>query len=70
MAMTEELTLETIGEGVETLGEHGILQKLKCGHAQGFLFAEPGSAVEMSRWLADRQEQRDPARSAVLRRVR
>ena len=70
MAMTEELTLETIGEGVETLGEHGILQELKCGHAQGFLFAEPGSAVEMSRWLADRQEQRDPARSAVLRRVR
>lgn len=70
MAMTEELTLETLGEGVETLGEHGVLQELKCGHAQGFLFAKPGSAAEVSSWLAHRQEQEDPARSAVLRSVK
>lgn len=41
LAMCERLDLQTVAEGVETLGEHAMLAQLGCGHVQGFVIARP-----------------------------
>lgn len=41
LAMCERLDLQTVAEGVETLGEHAMLSQLGCGHVQGFVIARP-----------------------------
>lgn len=70
LAMTRQLDLESLGEGVETLGEHGVLRALDCGFAQGFLFAEPACARDISLWLTDREPQTDQPSGPQLRRVK
>ncbi|MEP2030498.1 MAG: bifunctional diguanylate cyclase/phosphodiesterase [Paracoccaceae bacterium] len=41
LTMAERLNLETLAEGVETVGEHALLAQLGCGHVQGFGIARP-----------------------------
>jgi EAL domain-containing protein (putative c-di-GMP-specific phosphodiesterase class I) len=36
LTMAERLGLETLAEGVETVGEHALLAQLGCDHVQGF----------------------------------
>ncbi len=68
--MCKRLEIQAVGTGVETVGEHGVLRELGCQVAQGFLFAEPASAVDMSLWLADQQQQNDLPANPGLRRVK
>ncbi|WP_299784481.1 bifunctional diguanylate cyclase/phosphodiesterase [uncultured Marivita sp.] len=70
IGLADRLEMQTVGCGVETLGEHGVLRDLGCGHAQGFLFAEPGSAGDIGAWLAERQGREEPANGVRLRRVK
>ncbi len=41
LGMAERLGLETLAEGVESVGEHALLAQLGCGHVQGFGIARP-----------------------------
>jgi len=49
IGMAHNLNLEVIAEGVELLEQESILEKLKCDYHQGFLYAKPMSAEDLSR---------------------
>jgi diguanylate cyclase (GGDEF)-like protein/PAS domain S-box-containing protein len=52
VSLAHALGLLAIAEGIETKGQLSSVQELGCDHAQGFLFAHPLPADEMSRALA------------------
>lgn len=56
ITMAEQLNLETLGEGVETIGEHAMLAQLGCGHVQGFGLARPMPFADTLEWM---QKHRD-----------
>ncbi|MCF6444253.1 bifunctional diguanylate cyclase/phosphodiesterase [Nereida sp. MMG025] len=51
LSMAEELGLDTLAEGVETLGEHAMLCQLGCHHVQGFGLAKPMPFEETLDWI-------------------
>lgn len=55
LAMSEQLKLETLAEGVEHVGEHGVLRDAGCQYAQGYLFARPMSVTDCEDWLRAEQ---------------
>ncbi len=50
LTMAERLDLETLGEGVETAGEHAMLAQLGCGYVQGFSIGRPMPMAETFTW--------------------
>ncbi|RME15951.1 MAG: GGDEF domain-containing protein, partial [Alphaproteobacteria bacterium] len=56
LSMAERLNLETLGEGVESHGEHAMLAQLGCDHVQGYLIARPMPFAEATRWISARRE--------------
>lgn len=48
IAMAEALTLRTVAEGVETQQQADLLQDLGCDLAQGYLYARPQPAKEIT----------------------
>ncbi|MFP7671725.1 EAL domain-containing protein [Marivita sp. S0852] len=69
LKMAEQLGLETLAEGVETLGEHSVLQDLECQYAQGFLFCDPKCARDISDWLAHHHATHATQPAPTLRRI-
>lgn len=51
LSMAERLGLATLGEGVETIGEHAHLAQLGCTHVQGFAIARPMPVEQTEAWL-------------------
>jgi len=51
LTMAERLELDTLAEGVETLGEHAMLAQLGCGHVQGFGIARPMPFEQTIDWI-------------------
>ena len=51
LTMAEQLNIETLGEGVETVGEHAMLAQLGCGHIQGFGLARPMPFADTLEWM-------------------
>ena len=51
LTMAEQLGLNTVAEGVETVGEHAMLAQLGCGHVQGFSIARPMPLAETMNWI-------------------
>lgn len=51
LTMADQLKLETLGEGVETIGEHAMLAQLGCGHIQGFGLARPMPYEDTLEWM-------------------
>lgn len=49
--MAESLGLETLAEGVETIGEHTRLSELGCRYIQGFGIAKPMPFEDTISWL-------------------
>ena len=49
------LNLETLGEGIEDLDQLTHLQRAHCDSGQGFLFARPLQAADLSAFLRSRQ---------------
>ncbi|MGI2172004.1 EAL domain-containing protein [Shewanella sp. MF05960] len=41
ITMARHLKVKVVAEGVETTGQHQLLQQLSCDYLQGFLFAKP-----------------------------
>lgn len=50
LSMSERLEIETLAEGVETLGEHAMLAQLGCGYVQGYAIARPMPFEETISW--------------------
>lgn len=49
--LARSLGLSTTAEGVEKLHQLEFLKQIGCTHLQGYLFAKPMAAVELSQWL-------------------
>lgn len=52
LTMAERLDMETLAEGVETVGEHAFLAQLGCDHVQGFGIARPMPFDQTLDWIA------------------
>jgi len=52
LTMAEKLEIDTLAEGVETIGEHAILAQLGCGHVQGFSVGKPMPFEDTEKWIA------------------
>lgn len=52
LTMAERLDLETLAEGVETVGEHALLAQLGCDHVQGFGIGRPMPFDHTLDWIA------------------
>jgi EAL domain-containing protein (putative c-di-GMP-specific phosphodiesterase class I) len=50
--MAKALRLDVVAEGVETLSQADLLSDLGCKYAQGFYFARPATAKQISRLLS------------------
>ena len=57
LSMAEQLGLQTLAEGVETIGEHAMLAQLGCGHVQGFSLGKPMPYDDIFAWF-DRHQAR------------
>ena len=51
LTMAERLGVATLGEGVETPGEHAMLAQLGCDHVQGYSIARPMPVEETASWM-------------------
>lgn len=51
LTMAERLQVETLAEGVETVGEHVLLAQLGCDHVQGFGIARPMPFDQTIEWI-------------------
>ena len=51
LTMAERLQVETLAEGVETVGEHVLLAQLGCNHVQGFGIARPMPFDQTLEWI-------------------
>lgn len=52
LTMAERLGIETLAEGVESVGEHVLLAQLGCDHVQGFGIARPMPFEQTLDWVA------------------
>ncbi len=55
LTMAERLDIETVAEGVETVGEHALLAQLGCNHVQGFGIGRPMPFEQTIEWLGQHQ---------------
>ncbi|MFB2533132.1 EAL domain-containing protein [Paracoccus sp. p3-h83] len=51
LSMAERLHLQTVGEGVESAAEHGMLAQLGCDHVQGYAIARPMTLRETTLFI-------------------
>ncbi len=56
LGMADRLGLETLAEGVESVGEHALLAQLGCDHVQGFGIARPMPPDQMVDWATEHAE--------------
>jgi EAL domain-containing protein (putative c-di-GMP-specific phosphodiesterase class I) len=61
IALANSLSLELVGEGVETEVQRRFLLDEGCRFGQGYLFQRPLGADEMGRLLQDQTARREPA---------
>ena len=52
LTMAERLEVETLAEGVESVGEHALLAQLGCTHVQGFGIGKPMPFDQTLDWIA------------------
>ncbi|MFC6585201.1 putative bifunctional diguanylate cyclase/phosphodiesterase [Sulfitobacter aestuariivivens] len=53
LTMAERLGVETLAEGVESVGEHVLLAQLGCNHVQGYGIARPMPFEQTLDWIAN-----------------
>ncbi len=51
LTMAERLGLETLAEGIESVGEHALLAQLGCDHVQGYGIARPMPFEKTLDWV-------------------
>jgi EAL domain-containing protein (putative c-di-GMP-specific phosphodiesterase class I) len=52
VSLAENMGMEVVAEGVETLSQLMQLRKLKCQYGQGYLFSRPVDAESVSTWIS------------------
>ena len=52
LTMAERLNVETLAEGVESVGEHVLLAQLGCDHVQGFGIGRPMPFEQTLDWIS------------------
>ena len=70
LSIADRLDLPAIAAGVETVEQEGVLRDLGCAQAQGFLYAKPSSAADMTVWLENRRSSEVPPSTTQIRRIR
>ncbi|WP_136439791.1 putative bifunctional diguanylate cyclase/phosphodiesterase [Pacificoceanicola onchidii] len=63
LGMADRLGLETLAEGVESVGEHALLSQLGCDHVQGFGIARPMPTDQIVSWAREYSEKIAEAQS-------
>ena len=63
--LAQRLNLDTIAEGIETDAELGVVQKLGCGHAQGYGIGRPMPLDQLQNWARQYQQTPRPHTSPV-----
>ncbi len=53
IALAEAYNVRIVAEGVETVGQREMLRNAGCQFAQGFLFARPLAAAELTERYPD-----------------
>ncbi len=61
LIMADQLGLETLGEGVETPGEHALLAQLGCDHVQGFGIGKPMPLEKTIVWIRQHRKKLEVA---------
>ncbi|MEV6304383.1 EAL domain-containing protein [Actinoplanes sp. NPDC051861] len=51
VGLGKALRLQTVAEGIEEEGQHEMLSDLGCTYGQGYLFAKPGTAEEITEFV-------------------
>ena len=54
IVMAHKLGIEVLAEGVETKSQKRILEEFGCDYAQGYLFARPMTAIDLTALIASR----------------
>ena len=67
LGLAERLGLETLAEGVETMGEQICLGEIGCNYVQGFGIARPMAFEQTIEWMRSRSERK--ANIAELRKA-
>jgi len=52
ISLAENMGMEVVAEGVETLSQLTQLRKLKCQYGQGYLFSRPVDADSVTSWIS------------------
>ena len=52
ISLAENMGMEVVAEGIETLSQLTQLRKLKCQYGQGYLFSRPVDAESVSSWIS------------------
>jgi diguanylate cyclase (GGDEF)-like protein len=52
ISLAENMGMEVVAEGIETLSQLAQLRKLKCQYGQGYLFSRPVDAQSVSAWIS------------------
>jgi diguanylate cyclase (GGDEF)-like protein len=52
ISLAENMGMEVVAEGIETLSQLTQLRKLKCQFGQGYLFSRPVDAQSVSAWIS------------------
>jgi diguanylate cyclase (GGDEF)-like protein/PAS domain S-box-containing protein len=66
IGLGQALHLQVVAEGVELPRQAQMLRAAACDELQGYLFARPMPAVEMSEWIAQGRGQRSDAFAAAM----
>ena len=62
--MASKLGITTVAEGVETMEDWRLLQRLGCSLGQGYLIAKPMCASDLTAWLKEYRFRRTDLRAA------
>lgn len=69
LTMAERLNIETLAEGVETVGEHALLAQLGCDYVQGFGIARPMPFEKTLDWVRAHESKVQDAPTLPVRRL-
>ena len=52
ISLAENMGMDVVAEGVETLSQLSQLRKLHCQYGQGYLFSRPVDGASVSAWIS------------------
>jgi predicted signal transduction protein with EAL and GGDEF domain len=56
--VARSLGMDTVAEGIETVGQAGVVNELSCDKGQGYLYSRPLPSRELVAWVANLREAR------------